>query len=91
MRKSIVNNRTCDDTGLSSHEVVSLLQAYFVRSGAWLDLDDMLDHGPLKRVLVTLKMIIEVGNNDPVALDLLKETRVLEFLKHEAALRKGKG
>jgi hypothetical protein len=87
LRKTIANTQIDTATGLHMHEVLTLLQAFFVRSGNWIDLDQMIAYDPFKRTLILIKTIQEARAKDPEGFKDLVKSGVIEFLKNEAKRR----
>ncbi|MDO8728602.1 MAG: hypothetical protein Q7K26_01775 [bacterium] len=76
---------------LTFSDSIYLIQAAFIRSGALLDLDQIIDEKDgLKRVMMVAVTLSKNGGTDSVISNVIKKTNLLGILKKEAMARSHK-
>jgi len=73
---------------LEFNESILIIQAAFIRSGALLDIDQIIDEKDgFKRVLLVALILSKTGTSDAVIANVIKKTNLLGILKKEAMVR----
>lgn len=77
-----------NQTEMTFSDAIALIQAAFMRSGALLDIDKIIDERDgFKRVLLVAVVLSRTGTNDAVIANVIKKTNLLGILKKEAMER----
>lgn len=80
-----------DARELTFDESIFIIQAAFIRSGALLDLDQIIDEKDgLKRIMMVAVTLSKNGGTDAVISNVIKKTNLLGILKKEAMSRSHK-
>ena len=73
---------------MTFQDAIYLLQAAFIRSGALMDLDRILDEkDPVKRIFLVVSVLKQSINNDTNIQNVMKKTNMGAILKKEAMAR----